>query len=85
MTALTVDTARSSADGPRTDRTDATPPNLRRRGPFAWLGEGLGKGVAQIFLISWAVISLFPILWGWSAPSRPTMRSSLPRGRGRLS
>lgn len=64
MTALTVDTARSSADGPRTDRTDATPPNLRRRGPFAWLGEGLGKGVAQIFLISWAVISLFPILWG---------------------
>lgn len=39
-------------------------PRKRRTNPYSWLTESLGKGVAHVFLIAWAVIALFPILWG---------------------
>lgn len=62
MTAPTTTRASDSASaGPS---VDLTPPRTRRRNPYAWLSEGLGKGVAQLFLILWAIIALFPILWG---------------------
>ncbi len=54
------------------EQPPVTPPDVpvpdskRRRGPrpFSWLSEAFGKGVAQIFLIIWAVIAAFPIVWG---------------------
>lgn len=38
-------------------------PRARLTTPFTWLSEALGKGVAQLFLIFWAIIAAFPILW----------------------
>lgn len=51
-----LEPARESADRPRRSR--------RRPGPYTWLKESLGAGVAQLFLTLWTVISVLPIAWG---------------------
>lgn len=43
---------------------EPTEPPRRRFNPYGWLVEAFGKSVAQLFLLSWAVIAAFPILWG---------------------